>query len=311
MECKGRWLIAGKQLTRFRFLLARLHIESLATKNTIKAVREALKGLPNSLRDSYDVAMQRIESQNDEDRQTARSAIVWVANAKRPLTVSELQTALAIEPYARRVDKENVLDIEIILAVCAGLVIVDEKLSVVRLVHHTTQEYLDSIQAERFPDAQTEITRTLLTFLAFDGFPDSCRTVWELPPLIEYSQYCLVHAVGKPESQVRNMLVEFLGRAFRWKQAMQLFNATVMGSRSVDFPRLAITTLCFVGCCISKPCGNCKIPAGDTNEQGPNRLGHQRSIILRALRNGPVASRKRCQCEHTHCTTWATVDGSI
>jgi hypothetical protein len=113
-----------------------------------------------------------------------------------------------------------VLDIEIILAVCAGLVIADEKLSVVRLVHHTTQEYLDSIQAERFPDAQTEIARTLLTLLAFDGFPDPSWRSWDLPPLVQYSGYCLVHAAGKPEGQLRDMILEFLGRAALWNQAM-------------------------------------------------------------------------------------------
>ncbi|KAJ7887644.1 ankyrin repeat-containing domain protein [Mycena olivaceomarginata] len=123
-------------------------------------------------------------------------------NAKRPLTVSELQTVLAIEPYTRRLDEENVLDIEIILAVCAGLVILDERRFVVRLVHYTTQEYLDKIQAERFPDTQTEITRTLLTLLAFDGFPHPSWMPWSLPPLIEYSQYCLVHAAGKPEGNL-------------------------------------------------------------------------------------------------------------
>jgi hypothetical protein len=65
------------------------------------------------------------------------------------------------------------LDIETIISVCAGLVIMDKQLSVVQLVHYTTQEYLDSIQAQKFPDMQQEITCTLLTFLAFDGFPDS------------------------------------------------------------------------------------------------------------------------------------------
>ncbi|KAJ6605260.1 ankyrin repeat-containing domain protein [Mycena vulgaris] len=205
------------------FLLAKLHIESLSTKNTITGVREALKHLPKSLDDSYDIAMQRIEAQNEEDRKTAHSALTWVANARRPLTVSEITVALAIEPGARQLDEENILDIEIILAVCAGLVIVDERLSVVRLVHYTTQKYLDSIQAERFPDAQTEITHTLLTLLAFDGFPDSSWSRWniDLPPLIKYSQYCLAHAAGRPEGQLRNMLLEFLGHTHQWEQVMR------------------------------------------------------------------------------------------
>ncbi|KAJ7351373.1 hypothetical protein DFH08DRAFT_669216, partial [Mycena albidolilacea] len=135
-----------------------------------KAVRKALTGLPKNLYEGYDVAMQRIEAQNEEDREIAHSTLIWVANAKRPLSVEELRVALAVEPETQQLDKENLLKIEIILGVCAGLVIVDKESSVVRLVHYTTQEYWDRIQAQQFPNAQTQITYTLLTFLNFDGF---------------------------------------------------------------------------------------------------------------------------------------------
>ncbi|KAJ7041582.1 ankyrin repeat-containing domain protein, partial [Mycena alexandri] len=203
------------------FLLAKLHIDSLSTKNTIREVREALNALPGSLDGSYEVAIQRIDAQSDADRKTAHSTITWVANAKRPLTVEELQVALAVKPGMRKVDEEEDLtDIEIILSVCAGLVIVDKESSVVRFVHYTTQEYLDKIQAEKFPGAQTEITRTLLTVLAFDGFPDLSWKSWNLPPLVNYSQYCLAHAAGQPEVQLRENLLEFLGRSFQWKETM-------------------------------------------------------------------------------------------
>ncbi|KAJ6594778.1 hypothetical protein B0H19DRAFT_975013, partial [Mycena capillaripes] len=124
------------------FLLAKLHIESLSTKTTVKGVREALQTLPKTLNDSYDEAMRRIKEQNEESKNTAYSTLTWVANAKRPLTVLELRTALAIEPDTKALDEDNVLDIDIILSVCAGLIVVDEQVSVVRLVHYTTQEYL-------------------------------------------------------------------------------------------------------------------------------------------------------------------------
>ncbi|KAJ7805046.1 hypothetical protein B0H14DRAFT_3773018, partial [Mycena olivaceomarginata] len=118
--------------------------------------------------ESYDDALKRIEEQNEENKKTARSILIWVANAKRPLKILEIQTALAVEPGEKFLDKDNILDMEIILSVCAGLVIIDEQLSALRLVHYTTQEYLDRIQLQQFPDAQTEITSTLLTYLAFN-----------------------------------------------------------------------------------------------------------------------------------------------
>ncbi|KAJ7441378.1 ankyrin repeat-containing domain protein, partial [Mycena galericulata] len=205
------------------FLLAKLHIESLSTRLTVGAVRKALKELPEELSKTYDNAMQRIEAQNEEERRAAFSTLIWVVNAKRPLTVQELQVALAVEPGTQQLDKDYIMSIDTILSVCAGLVIMDEHRNVVRLVHYTTQEYLDSIQAEKFPYAQIAITRTLLTFLAFDGFPDSTWSNWKScpPPLVWYSQYCLVHAAGQPEDQLKDMITEFLSQAFQWKETLE------------------------------------------------------------------------------------------
>jgi hypothetical protein len=63
--------------------------------------------------------------------------------------------------------------------------------------------------------------RTLLTFLAFDGFPVSSWSKQEaLPPLDEYSQYCLVHVSGQHEGQLKDMITEFLGQAFQWKKTL-------------------------------------------------------------------------------------------
>ncbi|KAJ7028092.1 ankyrin repeat domain-containing protein [Mycena alexandri] len=178
------------------FLLAKLHIESLSTKSTVKGVREALKTLPKTLNNSYDDAMKRIGEQNEESQAIAHSTLTWVANAKQPLTVLDIQTALAVEPGTKSLDEDNILDMEIILSVCAGLVTVDKQLLVVRLVHYTTQEYLDSIQPQQFPDAHTQITRTLLTYLAFDKIMD-----------------CKKDANGPPEGALKDLLLEFLSQA--------------------------------------------------------------------------------------------------
>ncbi|KAJ7130496.1 hypothetical protein C8R44DRAFT_569438, partial [Mycena epipterygia] len=113
------------------FLLAKLHTESLATKNIVKAVWDALQHLPSDLEHTYDEAMDRINRQNEDDRELARQALTWVAYAKRPLSVAELHEALAITPNATTLDVDDLLDIGIVLSVCAGLIIVDEVMSVV------------------------------------------------------------------------------------------------------------------------------------------------------------------------------------
>ncbi|KAJ6587435.1 ankyrin repeat domain-containing protein [Mycena vulgaris] len=208
------------------FLLAKLHIESLTSKNTIKAVREALQHLPTDLQQTYDEAIDRIKLQREEDKELGLLALTWVANAKRLLSVSELQEALAIEEHSTFLDLDNLLDISMILSVCAGLIIVDETLSVVRLIHYTAQGYLDDVQSDQFPLAQTKIVSTCLTYLSFKEF-ENLPTSWEeqsdlIPKhtFLEYAQYCLLHAKGQPELELQNQIIFFLTiEARRWKDS--------------------------------------------------------------------------------------------
>ncbi|KAJ7445419.1 ankyrin repeat-containing domain protein [Mycena latifolia] len=219
--------------TRGMFLLAKLHMDSLATKNTVKAVREALNHLPKDLEHTYNEAMQRVDQQNEDDRQLAHLALTWVAYAKHPLSVGELQEALAIEPQATALDPDNLLDIDIVLSACTGLIIVDEAASIVRLVHYTTQNYLET--SGRFSNAQTKILSTCLTYLAMEEFlhlpvteSDSVlRTLFYgkrakdlvvKHPLLQYGPYCLLHATGELETNLQDRLISFLEQAHRWRR---------------------------------------------------------------------------------------------
>ncbi|KAJ7044895.1 ankyrin repeat-containing domain protein [Mycena alexandri] len=210
------------------FLLAKLNIESLAMQLNIKSVQDALEKLPQDLDAAYRDTMERINQQNASEKQLALATLTWVANAKRLLTVAELQEALAIELGSTRLNPDNRPEISIVLAVCAGLVIVDDRSSVVRLVHFSTQLYLDDL----FPDAHTYITRLLLTYLGFDevkasAMPSSSRRNAGLRrfttyrhgsrhQLLEYCSHCLLHAAGQPEVALRAMIIKFLGQAFEW-----------------------------------------------------------------------------------------------
>ncbi|KAJ7291390.1 ankyrin repeat-containing domain protein [Mycena rebaudengoi] len=201
------------------FLLARLHLDSLATKTTVNAVRDALKNLPEDLEHTYNEAMDRIEAQNKDNREIARRALIWVANAKRPLSVHELCEALAIKLGATTLDADDMLDIEFIVSVCAGLLIVDQA---VRLVHHTTQDYIDRVQPSRFPQAQTEITSQCLTYISFKDFrglrPQNTWNLYYKHKLLPYAiLYCLLHAAGEPELLLQERIISFLSNAHQWR----------------------------------------------------------------------------------------------
>src|SRR5437773_915497 len=85
---------------QFRFLLAQLHLDSLTDKVTPKAIRTALSKLlkgSDGLNMAYDQAMERIMNQKHGFRELAQQVLSWITYALRPLTVRELQHALAVE----------------------------------------------------------------------------------------------------------------------------------------------------------------------------------------------------------------------
>ncbi|KAJ7434237.1 hypothetical protein FB451DRAFT_1195524 [Mycena latifolia] len=221
----------------------------IQNSNTIKAVRETLQHLPKDLKHTYDEAMERINHQTEEDRQMGMLALTWVENAKRPLSVAELREALGIEPDSTFLDLDNLLDMDIILSACAGLIIVDEAVSVVRLIHYTTQSYLDSIQSKQFPWAHTTIVSTCLTYLSFPQFEvlpkhrQEWRDMLVAHPFLKYAEYCLIHAKGEPELHLQDKLMAFLTGVSRFTS---VWYDTVpwKGPKHHDFSPLSISAAC-------------------------------------------------------------------
>jgi ankyrin repeat protein len=153
-----------------RFLLAPLHIDTLAREPTVGHIELALQNLPTKLDETYQQAMTRIENQGGGFRDLAKKVLFWVIHAKRLLSTAELQHAVAVEPGKPKLNGKFIPNIEILCSICAGLVTVDTQSDVIRLVHYTTQEYLERTQMTWFPNAQRDIASICITYLAFDAF---------------------------------------------------------------------------------------------------------------------------------------------
>ncbi|KAK3371579.1 hypothetical protein B0T24DRAFT_629559 [Lasiosphaeria ovina] len=159
--------------------------------------------------------MERVEGQAKDQESLAKQALSWITCVKRPPTTLELQHALAVELGRRELRRDNISDAEDIISVCAGLVTVDEESSVIRLVHYTTQEYLERTQCNWFPEPESDITTTCLTYLLFDAFEDGiCHTDSEfdkslqLNPLYEYAARSWGHHARK-SSKLCHLFEEF------------------------------------------------------------------------------------------------------
>ncbi|KAJ7602558.1 hypothetical protein DFH06DRAFT_1397264 [Mycena polygramma] len=207
--------------SRGMFLLAKLHFESLTKTCTVADAEDALEKMPDNLNRAYDNAVEdRINQQDEGERKLAWRTLSWVTHAKRPLRCSELRDALAVKPGTTDLNPHNRPRKDLVLSVCAGLVVFNEK-DEICFIHYTTEEYFRFT----FPDAQSDIAITCITYLSFrfEANSPALREPMFLftdNPFLHYAvDYCLSHAVGPPESdsKLKPLLLVFLSNCSLWR----------------------------------------------------------------------------------------------
>src|SRR5271170_209685 len=161
--------------------------------------------------------MIRIESQGGGFRELAKKVLSWAVHAKRILSTAELQHAVAVEPGKPELNGKFIPNIEIIGSICAGLVTIDTQSDIVRLVHYTTQEYFEQTQKDWFPNAETDITITCVTYLSFHTFESGfCQTDKEfekrlqLNPLYDYAARNWGHHARAASTEVEKLILSLL-----------------------------------------------------------------------------------------------------
>ena len=112
-------------------------------KNTLERISKRFSGtkqlaLEQIYDQSYHEAIKRIESQPSAMSGLARKALSWITYAERPLTTGELCHALAVGVGDDDLDEDNVPEVEDVISVCAGLVVVDEASNVLFVSSTTT-----------------------------------------------------------------------------------------------------------------------------------------------------------------------------
>ncbi|KAI9859761.1 MAG: hypothetical protein M1813_006478 [Trichoglossum hirsutum] len=196
------------------FLLARLHVESLASAAglSVKHVRTKLQALPNTLTGTYDNAMRRIEDQELDHKRIALKTLAWVSYAFRSLSLGELQHALAVEPGDTELDEEMLMDGQSITSLCAGLVVIDQGTNVVNLVHYSTKTYFEDNRHVYFPDFHASITLSCATYLTLNALQNvPINLIVQQYPLACYAaQYLGDHARHTPEEALDPSILEVI-----------------------------------------------------------------------------------------------------
>jgi hypothetical protein len=182
--------------------------------------------------------MERIKGQVTDSQELAKQVLSWITCAKRPLTTLELRHALAVEISESALDKENLPEIEDIVSMCAGLVTIDQESNIIRLVHYTTQEYFERNQVTWFPNAQTDIAMTCVTYLSFNAFETGfCPTDEEfearlqLNLLYDYAARNWGHHARAASTEVEQLILGLLESEAKVSAA----NQAILASKSYSW----------------------------------------------------------------------------
>ena len=154
---------------------------------------------PKDLDELYIEAWNRVNDQNRDSRHDAKKALCWLSCSFRQLRVQELRHALATRRGDKAMYEENLMNFDRLVRSCVGLVAVDTRSQIVRLIHQTAQDFFETRASEYFPDAHTRLTRTCLTYLLFDEFSQGpCDTTSALEDPIATTRIISTRLKRKP-----------------------------------------------------------------------------------------------------------------
>lgn len=154
------------------FLLARLYVDLLTQIPSKRGVRKALGSLPQGIEETYTEAWDRILGQRPHQYTIGQRVLTWVIHSARPIRISEVTVALAIEEGDEEIDDEGFLDPVALTSFYPGLAVVDDESQILSLVHPTTQEYFTARRAQLLPNSHEDIAMTCMTYLRMRPFSE-------------------------------------------------------------------------------------------------------------------------------------------
>ncbi|KAK8123111.1 hypothetical protein PG984_011781 [Apiospora sp. TS-2023a] len=218
------------QASKGMFLLATLQLHSLEGTFRERDIHAALADVSNTSQSPttlykkvYAITMDRICGQDDYRKKWALQTLGWLTYNKRPLKIVELQHALDMEHGRTSLGPEgDMFSVEYLSSICAGLVTVDNEYGVIRLVHYTTQEYLQSSTEQWFPTIQSTITTSCVTYLSLPHEDYSSEYIKQYCPFYAYALEKWVDHARQiavwEEPVIRQTVVSFLkyGKLKAW-----------------------------------------------------------------------------------------------
>jgi hypothetical protein len=139
-----------------------------------------------------------------------------------------------------QLDKDNFPEVEDMVSVCAGLVTVDNKRNIIRLVHYTTQEYFERTWDTWHPNAEREATITCIMCLSFNELKsgiceddEKFKERLQSNRLYDYASHHWTHH-AREASMLIPEVISFLETKAQVEASSQVLMAVERWSGSVD-----------------------------------------------------------------------------
>ncbi|KAH6905339.1 ankyrin repeat-containing domain protein [Coprinopsis sp. MPI-PUGE-AT-0042] len=156
------------------FLHAALQLDAVCQCISILEVEETLEEFPSAIEGVYVQTWNRILSQTPKHTLLAKALLSWVLNAQRPMTVEELQHAVAASPDTHNFQPARLVpEVSTLIGLCRGMLTVEEESNVVRLVHYTAKETVGRLLVQSFPRPDSHMAAVCMTRLTDCGFHDA------------------------------------------------------------------------------------------------------------------------------------------
>lgn len=100
----------------------------------LQSILEVLSTFPTGIEALYAATVARIRRLPERQATLALRVLIWIVHAKRPLSVAELQHAIAVSPETYSFEQNRKVRQDFLLSGCCGLVSVEGKTEEVRLI---------------------------------------------------------------------------------------------------------------------------------------------------------------------------------
>ncbi|KAH6971456.1 hypothetical protein BKA56DRAFT_494602, partial [Ilyonectria sp. MPI-CAGE-AT-0026] len=199
------------------FLLSRLAMDFICNLTSVASLRTCLADLPSTYEKAYEITFERVLGQPESIVNLAKRVLNWVVHAKRPLTMLELQHAIAIKLSSKSIDPESLESSKLILGSCLGMISLSKVDGRVSIIHSTARQFLVTNEQELSDMPQLNISRICLKYLAFDELSSGpCESVISLRqrlacmPFLDYCARAWGHHVRQFQEVLWDELITVL-----------------------------------------------------------------------------------------------------